>query len=124
MKISAILILVFLLLPANVYFAQNKSKEKIPAMPKLLSLREQMGVRSAWLKKRFDTLLLPMMRKHGVAMWIVTNEEFHSDAVTESIVPPIPMWEKDTSLKGRSCPARAGQTDALTLKQVQGDGGI
>ena len=91
MKISAILIIVFLLLPANVYFAQNKSNEKIPAMPKLLSLREQMGVRSAWLKKRFDTLLLPMMRKHGVAMWIVTNEEFHSDAVTESIVPPIPM---------------------------------
>ena len=91
MKISAILILVFLLLPANVYFAQNKSNEKIPAMPKLLSLREQMDVRGAWLKKRFDTLLLPMMRKHGVAMWIVTNEEFHSDAITESIVPPIPM---------------------------------
>ncbi|HVE55187.1 MAG TPA: M24 family metallopeptidase [Pyrinomonadaceae bacterium] len=60
-------------------------------MPKLLSLREQMNVRGAWLKKRFDTLLLPMMRKHNVSMWIVTNEEFHSDAVTESIVPPVPM---------------------------------
>ncbi len=72
-------------------FAQNKSNEKIPAMPKLLSLREQSEVRQAWLKKRFDTLLLPMMRKHGVSMWIVTNEEFHSDAVTESIVPPVPM---------------------------------
>lgn len=72
-------------------FAQNKRAEKIPAMPKLLSLREQMSVRGAWLKKRFDTLLLPMMRKHNVAMWIVTNEEFHSDAVTESIVPPVPM---------------------------------
>lgn len=72
-------------------FAQNKSNEKIPAMPKLLSLREQSEVRQSWLKKRFDTLLLPMMRKHGVSMWIVTNEEFHSDAVTESIVPPVPM---------------------------------
>lgn len=72
-------------------FAQNKSNEKIPPMPKLLSLREQMNVRGAWLRKRFDTLLLPMMRKHNVAMWIVTNEEFHSDAVTESIVPPVPM---------------------------------
>ena len=60
-------------------------------MPKLLGLREQMNVRSAWLKKRFDTLLLPMMRKHNVSMWIVTNEEFHSDAVTESITPPIPI---------------------------------
>jgi len=72
-------------------FAQNISNEKIPAMPKLLSLREQSEVRQSWLKKRFDTLLLPMMRKHGVSMWIVTNEEFHSDAVTESIVPPVPM---------------------------------
>jgi Xaa-Pro dipeptidase len=91
MKKPAILILVCLLVSANFSFAQNKSKEKIPPLPKLLSLREQMDVRSAWLKKRFDTILLPMMRKHGIAMWIVTNEEFHSDAVTESIVPPVPM---------------------------------
>jgi Xaa-Pro dipeptidase len=70
-------------------FAQND--EKIPALPKLLSQREQMNVRSGWLKKRFDTLLLPMMRKHGVSMWIVTNEEFHSDAVTDSIAPPVPI---------------------------------
>jgi Xaa-Pro dipeptidase len=91
MKKSAVLILTFLLLSANLSFAQNKSDEKIPAMPKLLSLREQSEVRQAWLKKRFDTLLLPMMRKHNVSMWIVTNEEFHSDAVTESIVPPVPM---------------------------------
>lgn len=91
MKNLALLILAFLLLSANFAFAQNKSNEKIPAMPKLIPLREQMNVRSAWLKKRFDTLLLPMMRKHGVAMWVVVNEEFHSDAVTESIVPPIPI---------------------------------
>jgi Xaa-Pro aminopeptidase len=60
-------------------------------MPKLLTLREQMSVRESWLKKRFDTMLLPMMRKHGIGMWIVTNEEFHTDPVTESIVPPIPI---------------------------------
>ncbi len=71
--------------------AQNKSDEKIPPLPKLLSLREQMTVRETWLKKRFETMLLPMMRRHNVSMWIVTNEEFHSDAVTESIVPPIPI---------------------------------
>jgi Xaa-Pro aminopeptidase len=71
--------------------AQNKSNEKIPNMPKMLSLREQMEVRKMWLKKRFDTMLLPMMRKHNVSMWIVTNEEFHSDPVTDSIVPPVPI---------------------------------
>lgn len=71
--------------------AQNKSSEPIPALPKLLSLREQMETRKAWLKKRFDTLLLPMMRKHNVSMWIVTNEEFHTDPVTDAITPPVPI---------------------------------
>ena len=86
-----ITLLIFTLLSPNAVFSQNKSNEKIPAMPRLLSLREQMDVREVWLKKRFDSILLPMMRKHGVSMWIVTNEEFHSDAVTDSIVPPIPI---------------------------------
>ncbi len=71
--------------------AQNKSGELIPKMPGLLTQREQMEVREAWLKKRFETLLLPMMRKHGIGMWMVVNEEFNSDPVTEYIVPPIPM---------------------------------
>ena len=60
-------------------------------MPKLLSQREQMDVREAWLKKRLDTLLLPMMQRNGIDIWIVVNEEFHSDPVTEHIVPPIPI---------------------------------
>jgi Xaa-Pro dipeptidase len=80
----------------NFAFAQNKSNEKIPQMPKLLSVREQMRVREDWLKKRFDSVLLPMMRKHNVSMWIVVNEEFHADALTEYIAPPLPwMGRRD-----------------------------
>jgi Xaa-Pro dipeptidase len=59
-------------------------------LPKLLSLREQQAVREGWLKKRLDTMLLPMMRRHKISMWIVTNEEFHADPVTEYIAPPLP----------------------------------
>ena len=84
-------IIAILTLCAISLHAQNRSNEPIPAMPKLLSQREQMDVREAWLKKRFDTLLLPMMQKHGIDVWIVVNEEFHSDPVTEHIVPPIPI---------------------------------
>ena len=58
--------------------------------PKLLSVREQKVTRESWLKKRLDTLLLPMMRQQKIDMWIVTNEEFHADPVTEYIAPPIP----------------------------------
>jgi Xaa-Pro aminopeptidase len=71
--------------------AQNRSDEPIPAMPKLLSQREQMDTREAWLKRRLNDLLPGMMKRAGVDMWIVVNEEFHPDPVTEYIVPPIPM---------------------------------
>jgi Xaa-Pro dipeptidase len=89
-KILFSLFLFSCLLKANLVFAQNKSGEKLPPTPKLLSQREQLRVREEWLKKRLDTVLLPMMRKHDVSMWIVVNEEFHADPVTEYIAPPLP----------------------------------
>lgn len=82
---------VCILLCLSSLIAQNRSNEPIPEMPKLLSQRDQMDVREAWLKKRLGSLLLPMMKRHGIEMWIVVNEEFHSDPVTPQIVPPIPI---------------------------------
>jgi Xaa-Pro dipeptidase len=76
---------------ANSVFAQNRSSDPIPAMPKMLTQREQMDVREKWLMKRLGSLLLPMMKRHGVEMWIVVNEEFNSDPVTPHITPPIPI---------------------------------
>ena len=81
----SILFLFVLLLPV---YPQNRNSDK--ALPKLLSLREQQGVRESWLKKRLDTMLLPMMRQQKIDMWIVTNEEFHADPVTAYIAPPLP----------------------------------
>ncbi|HEX6044658.1 MAG TPA: M24 family metallopeptidase [Pyrinomonadaceae bacterium] len=60
------------------------------SLPKLLSVREQQAVRESWLKKRLDTMLLPMMRRQKIDMWIVTNEEFHADPVTAYIAPALP----------------------------------
>src|SRR6185295_9259174 len=59
-------------------------------LPKLLSVREQQLVRESWLKKRLDTMLLPMMRQQKIDMWIVVNEEFHADPVTAYVAPPLP----------------------------------
>ena len=84
-------VLMILVIAAIVPVAQNRSNKSIPAMPKLLTQREQTDVREQWLTKRFETLLLPMMRQHGVGMWMVVNEEFKSDPVTEHIAPPIPI---------------------------------
>lgn len=81
----------FLAAIATTSLAQNRSNEPIPPMPKLLTQRQQMDVREAWLKKRLGTLLLPMMKHHGIDMWIVVNEEFHTDPVTPYITPPMPI---------------------------------
>lgn len=70
--------------------AAAQKRVRAEPLPKLLSVREQLDVRERWLKTRLDTMLLPMMRRHKVAMWIVTNEEFHPEPVVPTIAPPIP----------------------------------
>jgi Xaa-Pro aminopeptidase len=58
-----------------------------PADAGLLPWSGQIAVREGWLTKRHE-LLLPMMRRHGLGMWIVVNEEFHDDPLTQYIAPP------------------------------------
>jgi Xaa-Pro dipeptidase len=60
-----------------------------PDAPRLLSASAQMAERERWLEERHATLL-PLMRKHGISMWIVVNEEFHDDPVTAYVAPPRP----------------------------------
>jgi Xaa-Pro dipeptidase len=55
----------------------------------LPSWTEQIRTREEWLTRR-HALLLEMMRRHGVAMWIVVNEEFHDDPLTQFVAPPRP----------------------------------
>ena len=50
---------------------------------------EQLRIREDWLARR-HALLLDMMRRHGVGMWIVVNEEFHDDPLTMVVAPPRP----------------------------------
>ncbi|MBZ4422423.1 M24 family metallopeptidase [Myxococcus sp. RHSTA-1-4] len=57
--------------------------------PRLLPWSEQIAAREAWLEKR-HALLLEMMRRHGVGMWIIVNEEFHDDPLTQFVAPPRP----------------------------------
>ena len=57
MKTFAARVLLLLSLPITIY-AQSREP-----LPKLLSVRDQQAVRETWLKKRLDTMLLPMMRQ-------------------------------------------------------------
>ena len=52
-------------------------------------LSAQMAIRDGWLERRHE-LLLDQMRRQGVAMWIVVNEEFHDDPLTPYVAPARP----------------------------------
>jgi Xaa-Pro dipeptidase len=58
-----------------------------PQTVQLLPPTQQMEVREGWLEVRHG-MLLEMMRRHGVGMWIIVNEEFHNDPLTEFVAPP------------------------------------
>jgi Xaa-Pro aminopeptidase len=52
------------------------------------ALREQARIRQEWLKLRLERVLPPLMRKHGVAMWLVVCREYNEDPVFFSLVSP------------------------------------
>ena len=45
-------------------------------------------MQQAWLKQRLDTFLPPLMRKHGIDLWVVPMREYNEDPVFTSIVAP------------------------------------
>ena len=46
-------------------------------------------MRESWLVQR-HAMILEMMRRHHIEMWIVVNEEFHDDPLTQYVAPPRP----------------------------------
>src|SRR5207342_3950816 len=51
-------------------------------------LREQAAMQQAWLKKRLDTFLPALLRKHAIDMWVVPMREYNEDPVFSSITAP------------------------------------
>lgn len=51
-------------------------------------LREQAKIQQDWLKLRLERVLPPLMRKHGVEMWLVICREYNEDPVFFSLVSP------------------------------------
>jgi hypothetical protein len=63
------------------------AQETAPARP-FGSLREQAELQQQWLKRRMETILPAMLRKHGVDMWVLPMREYNEDPVFSSIVAP------------------------------------
>ncbi len=52
------------------------------------TLREQAAMQQEWLKKRLDTVLPPLMRKHQIDMWVIPMREYMEDPVFTALAAP------------------------------------
>ena len=52
------------------------------------TVREQAERQQAWLAKRLETILPPLMRAYGVDMWVIPTQEYNEDPVFTSLVSP------------------------------------
>ena len=52
------------------------------------TLRDQAVLQQSWLKQRLDTFLAPLMREHGIDMWVVPMREYNEDPVFSALVAP------------------------------------
>jgi Xaa-Pro aminopeptidase len=50
------------------------------------TLREQAAMQQTWLRKRLDTFLPALMRKHRIDLWVVPMREYNEDPVFPALV--------------------------------------
>jgi hypothetical protein len=50
--------------------------------------RELAALQQRWLRQRLDTFLPPLLRKHGIDMWVVPTREYAEDPVFRAITAP------------------------------------
>src|SRR6476646_8653017 len=85
----SVLALLLVLLPAAGSAQDRLAPGALPPAERPFgTLRDQAAMQQQWLKKRLDTFLPALMRKHGIDMWVVPVREYHEDPVFPSIVAP------------------------------------
>ncbi len=82
-KVLAALLMAAMLLPVSLVGGDP------PAAPNPLPpLREQAKIQQEWLKARLERVLPRLMRRYGVAMWLVVCREYNEDPAFWSLVSP------------------------------------
>src|SRR4029453_776836 len=88
------------------------------------TLREQAAMQHTWLKKRLDTFLPALMRKHGIDFWIVPMREYNEDPVFSSITAPETFAARPRTISVFADPCGGSGTAAPALpKPPGGEGG-
>jgi Xaa-Pro aminopeptidase len=76
---------------ASVASFSSTPRAGVEMPPPLPPLREQDHIRQEWLQARLERVLPGLMRRYGVAMWIVCSREYNEDPVFFSLVSPSVM---------------------------------
>lgn len=56
--------------------------------------REQAEMQQRWVRKRMETVLPGLMRKHGVDMWVIPAREYNEDPTFSSLVSPTTFYAR------------------------------
>jgi Xaa-Pro aminopeptidase len=78
---------VFVCLSLVIAVLADPARAQSPARP-FGTLREQAAMQQDWLKKRLDTFLAPLMRRHGIDLWVIPMREYMEDPVFTALVAP------------------------------------
>ncbi len=84
--------------PAVVSPVQAQSHLKPSALPAAErpfgTLREQAALQQIWLRKRLETFLPSLLRKHGIDLWVVPMREYNEDPIFSSITAPSTFYAR------------------------------
>ncbi len=73
--------------------APTRTLTASPTRP-LGTLREQAALQQEWLRYRLDSVLPALMRKHGIAMWVIPMREYNEDPVFWALVSPTTFFAR------------------------------
>jgi hypothetical protein len=66
-----------------------------PAAPRPFGTqREQAETQQRWFKRRMETILPGLMRKHGIDLWVIPTREYNEDPVFSSLVSPTTFYAR------------------------------
>ncbi|KQT35327.1 Xaa-Pro aminopeptidase [Sphingomonas sp. Leaf412] len=66
--------------------AAQEERSMSPALPKIMTVRDQASLRDAWLERRFQTVLPQLMRENGIDMWVLIAREYLEDPVVSTML--------------------------------------
>jgi Xaa-Pro aminopeptidase len=79
---------ILIALPSDADARQGATTPAAAVSHRLGTLREQAAMQQEWLRKRLDTFIPPLMRKHDIDMWVVPMREYMEDPIFKAVTAP------------------------------------